>query len=228
MTKGKIKKGNKGKGRGEMWVIAPDGRRVGQIKMGVNQEDIEAAALLGAKGHEVLERSIHSHLDQLGVPREGRDIQVSLETIEIGLPHDWRMESDEQIADRIEHLRAQIELINALDMANRLGEVEIKRSVKDPNVMIGAAIMLLHQTFAVVEDLEKQVGMVSMITLPRFAMCCRTSSTERRHCHEGQRRQARQWLLRRSRTRPRSDHQQAPPEVALGIPHQERRGGKAR
>jgi hypothetical protein len=158
MSKGKIKKGSKGKKHGAMWVIAPDGRRVGQIEIGVNREDIDAAALVGAKGHEVIERSIHSHLDRLGVPREGRDIQVSLETIEIGLPDGWRLESEEQIADRIERFRAQIELINIVDMANRYGEVSVKRTVKDANVMIGAAVELLHLTFGVVNDLEEQLG----------------------------------------------------------------------
>jgi hypothetical protein len=78
-TKGKIKKGKRKSGGA--WLIAPDGRNVGHVKMSVTEEDAELAQLVGTDGHGALERSMHSDLDRHGVPREGREVEVDLDNI---------------------------------------------------------------------------------------------------------------------------------------------------
>jgi hypothetical protein len=64
-TKGKIKTGNRK--NGGSWLIVPDGRHVGG--------------------------SIHSDLDRHGVPREGREVEIDLDSIAIGLTHGWNLQS---------------------------------------------------------------------------------------------------------------------------------------
>jgi hypothetical protein len=44
------------------------------MKITWTDDDIEAARLVGAKGHELLEAAIHSRLDRAGIPREGRGV----------------------------------------------------------------------------------------------------------------------------------------------------------
>ena len=88
MTKGKIKKS---KDRGQ-WVVDPDGRKAGRLELNIgDEEDLEAARLLGATASEVIEFSIHRHLDQLGVPRDGRDVHVDSEDIVIDMPTGWEI-----------------------------------------------------------------------------------------------------------------------------------------
>ena len=83
-TKGKIKKGKRK--NGGAWLIAPDIRNVGHVKISVTEEDAEVAELVGTNGHGVLERSIDSDVDRHGVPREGLEVEVDLHNIAIGLP----------------------------------------------------------------------------------------------------------------------------------------------
>ncbi len=51
---GKIKKGERK--NGGTWLIAPDVRNVGYVKISVTQVDAEVAELVGANGHGVRER----------------------------------------------------------------------------------------------------------------------------------------------------------------------------
>ncbi|MEY9963198.1 hypothetical protein ABIA33_001231 [Streptacidiphilus sp. MAP12-16] len=67
--------------------------KTAKIEFEVTQEDVDAARLVGASGSEVIERSIHAQLDAQGVPREGREVHVTRETIEIELPAGWRVAS---------------------------------------------------------------------------------------------------------------------------------------
>jgi hypothetical protein len=90
-TKGKIKKSKRK--NGGSWFIAPDGRNVGQVKISLTEEDADVAQLVGADGYGALERSIHSDLDRHGVPREGREVEVDLDSIAIGLTHGWNLQS---------------------------------------------------------------------------------------------------------------------------------------
>ena len=53
-AKGKIKKGKRK--NGGAWLIAPDVRNVGHVKISVTEEDAEVAELVGTNGHGVLER----------------------------------------------------------------------------------------------------------------------------------------------------------------------------
>ena len=62
------------------------------MKVQVTAEDIEAARLVGATGSELIEAAIHSSLDRLGIPREGRSVHVTLETIEIVLPPGYSLD----------------------------------------------------------------------------------------------------------------------------------------
>jgi hypothetical protein len=61
------------------------------VEVAVKEADIEAARAVGAKGSELIEFAIHRCLDEQGVPRAGREVVVSLETIEIELPAGWWM-----------------------------------------------------------------------------------------------------------------------------------------
>ena len=65
------------------------------MEIEVGQEDMEAGQLTGATGEEVIERSIHSALDRYGVPRDGREVKVTRETIMIELPPGWEMDADQ-------------------------------------------------------------------------------------------------------------------------------------
>jgi hypothetical protein len=59
------------------------------IKVEITEEDLGAARATGATGDEVAEFAIHRMhrvLDRLGVPREGRTVKVTRETITIDLP----------------------------------------------------------------------------------------------------------------------------------------------
>lgn len=89
--KGKIKKGKRK--NGGSWLIAPDGRNGGHVKISVTEEEVEVAQLVGANGHGVLERSIHRDLDRHGVTREGREVEVDLDNIAVGLPDGWSLQS---------------------------------------------------------------------------------------------------------------------------------------
>ncbi len=60
----------------------------GDLEVQVTAEDIEAASLTGATGTELVEAAIHTSLDRLGVPREGRTVTVTPETITIEVPAD--------------------------------------------------------------------------------------------------------------------------------------------
>ena len=62
-----------------------------EININVTQEDIDAAKAVGATGDQMLEFSIHRCLDEQGVPREGRDVVVTMETITIDMPAGWRI-----------------------------------------------------------------------------------------------------------------------------------------
>jgi hypothetical protein len=60
-----------------------------EINTNVTQEDIDAAMAVGATGTQVMEFAIHRCLDEQGVPREGRNVVVTPETITIDMPADW-------------------------------------------------------------------------------------------------------------------------------------------
>jgi hypothetical protein len=53
-----------------------------------------AGRLVGASGTEVIEMAIHRCLDEQGVPREGRYVRVTLETITIELPKGYKIDLD--------------------------------------------------------------------------------------------------------------------------------------
>jgi hypothetical protein len=57
-----------------------------KLKVEITEEDIEAAQAIGATGTEVGAFAIHRALDRLGIPREGRTVEVTRETITIGFP----------------------------------------------------------------------------------------------------------------------------------------------
>ena len=82
---GKIKKVKRN--NGSAWLIAPDVGNVGHVKISVTEEDAEVAELVGTNGHGVLERSIDSDVARHGVPREGREVEVDLDSIAMGLPY---------------------------------------------------------------------------------------------------------------------------------------------
>jgi hypothetical protein len=63
--------------------------------IGITKEDLSAAELLGATGVELVERAIHSALDRAGIPREGRTVTVTRETIRIDLPPGWVMPGED-------------------------------------------------------------------------------------------------------------------------------------
>lgn len=72
------------------WVVDPDGRKIGRLEMTVvAPEDVEAATLVGASATQLFEFSIHRRLDELGVPREGRNVHVGVESIRIDMPTGW-------------------------------------------------------------------------------------------------------------------------------------------
>jgi hypothetical protein len=56
------------------------------IHVEITEDDIAAARAVGATGAEVGEFAIHRALDRLGIPREGRTVKVTRETITIDLP----------------------------------------------------------------------------------------------------------------------------------------------
>jgi hypothetical protein len=56
------------------------------IDVDVTAEDIEAARAVGATGAELMEFAIHRALDRAGIPRAGRSVTVTRETITIDLP----------------------------------------------------------------------------------------------------------------------------------------------
>jgi hypothetical protein len=58
----------------------------GPLDVQVTADDIEAASLTGATGAELVEAAIHTALDRVGVPREGRTVTVTPETIMIEVP----------------------------------------------------------------------------------------------------------------------------------------------
>ena len=62
-----------------------------EISTEITQEDTEAALAVGASGAEVIAFAIHRSLDEQGVPREGRVVEVTAETIGIELPSGWWM-----------------------------------------------------------------------------------------------------------------------------------------
>ena len=74
-----------------VWIIDPDGRNVGSLKseeLGT-VEDIEAAQLLGATTEQLFEFCLHRRLDQVGVPREGREIHLNGDRISFTMPTGW-------------------------------------------------------------------------------------------------------------------------------------------
>ena len=90
-AKDKIKKGKRK--NGSAWLIAPDVRNVGHVKISVTEEDAEVGELVGTNGHGVLERSIDSDVDRHGVPREGREVEVDFYNIARGLPYGLGLQS---------------------------------------------------------------------------------------------------------------------------------------
>lgn len=58
----------------------------GGLDVEVTAEDIEAAQLTGATGTELVEAAIHTALDRIGVPRDGRTVTVTPDTIMIEVP----------------------------------------------------------------------------------------------------------------------------------------------
>jgi hypothetical protein len=65
-----------------------------EINTNVTREDIDAAQVLGATGTEVLEFAIHRCLDEQGVPRQGRDVTVTMVSITIDMPAGWSIKQD--------------------------------------------------------------------------------------------------------------------------------------
>jgi len=63
------------------------------IKVEVTEEDIDAARAVGATGAELVEFAINRVLDRLGIPREGRAVKVTPETITIDLPPGYDLPS---------------------------------------------------------------------------------------------------------------------------------------
>jgi hypothetical protein len=60
----------------------------------VTEADVKTARRMGASGAEVLEFTIHRTLDEDGVPRGGRYVKVTRETITIELPDGWEFKFD--------------------------------------------------------------------------------------------------------------------------------------
>ena len=60
-----------------------------EISGDVTQEDIDTAKAVGATGAQLVEFAIHRCLDEQGVPRQGRNVVVTVETITIDLPAGW-------------------------------------------------------------------------------------------------------------------------------------------
>ncbi len=56
------------------------------IDVEVTEDDIEAARATGATGAQLMEFAIHRALDRIGIPREGRTVTVTRDTITIDLP----------------------------------------------------------------------------------------------------------------------------------------------
>lgn len=56
------------------------------LNVEITEEDWNAGRAVGATGAEVAEFAIHRALDRIGVPREGRAVKVTPETITIDLP----------------------------------------------------------------------------------------------------------------------------------------------
>jgi hypothetical protein len=90
MTRMTTGRGTTGRGDAGQWVVDPDGRKIGRLEMVVGApEDIEAATLVGASATQLFEFSIHRRLDELGVPREGRNVDVSVDNVSIDMPTGW-------------------------------------------------------------------------------------------------------------------------------------------
>jgi hypothetical protein len=64
------------------------------LNIEITDEDIAAARVLGATGTQLLERAVQSALDRAGVPREGRTVIATPETITIDLPPGWTLPPD--------------------------------------------------------------------------------------------------------------------------------------
>ncbi len=62
----------------------------------VTDDDIEAARLTGATGTELVTAAIHTALDRKGIPRAGRTVEVTLDTITVELPPGWTMEGRDE------------------------------------------------------------------------------------------------------------------------------------
>lgn len=52
----------------------------------VTEDDYQAARAVGATGVQLIEFAVHRALDRKGIPREGRTVTVTAETITIDLP----------------------------------------------------------------------------------------------------------------------------------------------
>ena len=56
------------------------------IDIEVTEDDYEAARAVGATGAQLIEFAINRALDRMGIPRKGRTVTVTAETITIDLP----------------------------------------------------------------------------------------------------------------------------------------------
>jgi hypothetical protein len=57
----------------------------------ITQDDMDAARAVGATGAELAEFAINRALDRMGIPREGRTVKYTAETIMIDLPPGYRL-----------------------------------------------------------------------------------------------------------------------------------------
>jgi hypothetical protein len=67
------------------------------LNVNVTKEDVEAGEAAGLTAFEVSERAFNDALDACGVPREGRNVEVTMNekrevTIGITLPAGWTIE----------------------------------------------------------------------------------------------------------------------------------------
>ena len=56
------------------------------IDIEVTEDDYEAARAVGATGAQLMQFAVNRALDRMGIPREGRTVTVTAETITIDLP----------------------------------------------------------------------------------------------------------------------------------------------
>jgi hypothetical protein len=65
------------------------------LEVEITEADYDAARATGATGTELLEFAVHRTLDRLGIPREGRAVKATYDTIIIDLPPGYTMPADD-------------------------------------------------------------------------------------------------------------------------------------